>query len=389
MRAGETDSSPFPQADGKPHGRLHVALLTNVISPYRLPVYNRLADAFDLTVLMSGKESNRPGWDDEIRPKARFPYRRAFGWTLRVPKGKSAEGVFDYRYIHINPWLWIDLARLRAQAVITNELGFRTLSALFYGLVFRKPVWVWHGGTHHTERNLSFGQRLVRACMMPFIKHWIAYGEAAADYLVSKGVKRERIVQIQNCVDDTAFSPDGPRAFDLSPKPVLLHVGQYIGRKGIDELLESAGRIAKNAPPFTLLFIGRGPEEDRLKQKAQFLGLAHVEFVPPKPSTEMAKVYRSADALVFPTKEDIWGLVVNEAILCGLPVLSSVWGGVTQELVPEENRFDPNDPEAFDRMLTKAAEGKLAASDRGAMLSPDEVSNRIIDDVKRTCRVKP
>jgi glycosyltransferase involved in cell wall biosynthesis len=198
-------------------------------------------------------------------------------------------------------------------------------------------------------------------------------------------VRIKSIVQIQNCVDSTQFGESVTPAFDYRPKPVLLHVGQYIGRKGLDELLESAARLRARGLEFTLVLIGRGPEEARLKERAASLGLRNVHFLPPRPSTEMPSVYRSADALIFPTKEDIWGLVVNEAILCGVPVLSSTHGGATQEIAPRENWFDPNDPEAFDVGMARAIEGKLKHANPRSLLTPGQVAERIFDDVARIC----
>lgn len=368
-----------------PQRRLRLDLLVNVISPYRIPVYNCLAESSDFRVLYSGAESNRAGWEDELRRRARFEFKKAAGWMVRIRKGKSDQGVFDYRHIHFNPGFFFDLWRRGPDAVISNELGARTLVALLYGFIRRRPVWVWWGGTLHSERAPTRGQRIVRRLLIPRIKHWISYGEAATEYLLSKGVPRGSIVQIQNCVDFSSFSPEGAAALDVKPKPVLLHVGQYIGRKGIDEYLASAARVKAKGHRFSLLFIGSGPEEERLKATASSQGLDHVTFLKPRPSDQMAEVYRSADALVFPTKEDIWGLVVNEAILCGLPVLSSVYGGVTRELVPPENAFDPLDPEDFDRGLELAVTGRLKPSARGLMRTPQEVAEQIVSDVRHAC----
>ena len=77
----------------------------------------------------------------------------------------------------------------------------------------------------------------------------------------------------------------------------------------------------------------------------------------------MPAVYRSADVLVLPTLEDVWGLVANEAMLCGLTVLCSKYAGCARELFPPQNVFDPDNAEEFTRKLREAVQGQLVASD--------------------------
>ena len=61
----------------------------------------------------------------------------------------------------------------------------------------------------------------------------------------------------------------------------------------------------------------------------------------------MPATYRSADVLIFPTLEDVWGLVANEAELCGLPVLCSKYAGCAKEIFTAESIFDPMDTSDF------------------------------------------
>jgi glycosyltransferase involved in cell wall biosynthesis len=88
---------------------------------------------------------------------------------------------------------------------------------------------------------------------------------------------------------------------------------------------------------------------------------------------ELSLIYRSADAFIFPTMEDIWGLVVNEAILSGLPVLCSRYAGCAPELLDEENIFDPLSTDSWDEVLARIFDGTLAASDRTRLKTWQEV----------------
>lgn len=358
-----------------------VAVLVNILAPYRLPIYRRLGEIFDTTIYLSNEENNRDTWKnmESFLVSEGIRVKRSWGVTLSGQKGKG----YDFWFLHFNPGYLIDLCRDRPDAVITIEMGFRTLMALLYGSLFRKPVWVWWGGTLLTERSRGKIRRVLRWLIARWAKRWISYGYTSTEYLVSLGIPRERILQIQNCVDESLYTRPTQPAFNLNPKPVLLYVGQMIGRKGVRLLLEAAARLQKEGWSFTLLLVGSGPEKESLEAYARELGLDNVYFQPAQPPEKMPAIYRSADCLVFPTLEDVWGLVVNEAMWSGIPVLVSIYAGCAPEIVPPEQCFDPLNPIDFDRALRLALTGKLSPPDTSRLKTCRQVADMIIDDIRR------
>mgnify|MGYP001424440502 CR=1 FL=1 len=361
-----------------------VAILNNNIPPYRIPIYSRIAEQFRTIVLLSGVEDNRTTWRGMERilqeRGVSVKYSRGFTIRYRRQRGKT---VFDVHYLHINPGYLVDLFREKPDAVITTEMGFRTLVALLYGVVTRKAVWVWWGGTLHTEARRGPIRRIIRWFLAKIVKRWISYGRTSTEYLLRIGVPRDRILEIQNCVDEELFSRPVQPALKITPKPVLLYVGQMIGRKGVGLLLEAAARAQKEGYEFSLVLVGDGPEKDRFVAYAQELGLANVHFIPAQPPEKMPAIYRSAECLVFPTLEDVWGLVVNEAMWCGLPVAVSVYAGCAPEIVPPDQRFDPLNPSDFDRVLRLALSGRLDPPDTSRLKRCREVADMIISDIWR------
>jgi glycosyltransferase involved in cell wall biosynthesis len=338
-----------------------VALLTNVVAPYRLPVWEVLGESVDLLVLYAGLEPNRKGWEKYHQSTDKLKIKRSWGF-LMTHRIRSEEGLFDNRYIHFNPGFLWDLIRYRPKAVITGEMGFRTIMALIYGSLFRKPVWVNWEGTVHSEQGLSRFKRVFRTRIVKWAKRWITYGDTSTEYLLSLGVDRFRIVQIQNGVDERAFTTETDPLLNL-PKPAVLCVSQFIGRKGIDLLLEAASAVQKQGISFSLTLVGDGPLRMQLEELAKMLGLEQVHFIGSVESEKMPTVYRCSDVLVLPTLLDVWGLVVNEAILSDLTVMGSIYAGCSQELLPKECCFDPRDPTEFAQILQKAVEGKLPKPD--------------------------
>ena len=362
--------------------KVKLALLTNMIAPYRVPVYSVLADGFDLLVLNGGKEANRDSWNDDenVLPSAKVV--RAWGWQFRYARKINGE-VFDDKFIHITPGFLWHLLRFRPDAIISAEMGFRSLVALAYGAAFRKPTWIWWGGTLHSERSLSRWKRVLRKLFVLLGDRWVTYGHTSTEYLVHLGVNRERIFQSQNAVDDKRFSTDEPPAWTITPRPVVLHVGQFVERKGIGHLLNAAADLQQQGFEFSLLLVGSGRDKEVLERRAEALGLKHVHFHPPQPPERMPSVYRSADLFVFPTLEDVWGLVANEAVLSGLPVLCSTYAGCAPELFAPESVFSPDDQAEFREKLRAAIAGKLPAPDSARLKTASQVGTELTAEVNR------
>jgi glycosyltransferase involved in cell wall biosynthesis len=354
-------------------------VLTNILAPYRLPLFERLAREFDLTVLLSGAEGNRPEWAaGEGRD---LKLKVSWGITLSWRRRRNGAAL-DRTYLHINPGILADLIRAKPDAVISDEMGFRSLMAVLYGKIFDKPVWVWWGGTLHTERNIGAGRRLLRRFFVRQVQGWFSYGKSSTEYLRALGVESNAVAELQNCVPERMYSAPTAPALCLEPRPVVLYVGQFIRRKGLELLLEVASRVQSEGLTFSLLLVGGGPEQEAIEQLARDLGLRHVHFHPGVPPERLPGIYRSGDLLVFPTLEDVWGLVVNEALWSGLPALVSIYAGCAAELLPPESLFDPLDRDDFARQFRRALAGELPPPDLRRLRRAAEVGDRIVRELK-------
>jgi glycosyltransferase involved in cell wall biosynthesis len=362
--------------------KIKLALLTNMIAPYRIPLYSILADQFDLLVLHGGTEANRESWGnvEGALPKARIV--RAWGWQIRDKKKIKPE-VFDEKFIHITPGFGWHLLRFRPDAIISIEMGFRSAIALAYGTAFRKPVWIWWEGTLHSERNIGSVRKALRRAFTFWAHRWITCGQTSTEYLLHLGVKRERILQSQNTGDDERLKAIVKPAWVIQPRPVVLYVGRLIEFKGVKSLLDAAAILQQNGCEFSLLLVGDGHEKQALEQRAKTLGLRNVHFRPPQLPERMASVYRSADVVVFPTFEDVWGFVASEASLSGIPVLCSKYAGCAPELFTPENIFCPEDLNEFSEKLGAAVSGRLSKADPGRLKTTKQVGRELIEELTR------
>jgi glycosyltransferase involved in cell wall biosynthesis len=193
---------------------------------------------------------------------------------------------------------------------------------------------------------------------------FVTYGLESASYLAALGVPTERVIRAQNFVDEAPFGAAGPAADLGLARPILLCVGQLVPRKGLSELLDALARASSRGLRPSLAVAGDGPLRGELEARARAASLT-VRFLGWQREEQIAAALRGADCLVFPTLEDVWGLVVNEALLAGTPVIASRHAGCAVELVPLAQRFDPRDPTDFDRVISMACSGALVADATG------------------------
>ena len=144
----------------------------------------------------------------------------------------------------------------------------RTVVALAYGALFRRPVWVWWGGTLHTERNIGLGRKILRRIISRWARNWISYGRSSTDYLVSLGhTTRRTFLNSRTRLNEERFSESTEQEFEIRPRPVLLHVGQLVARKGVDLLLQAVAGLQMEGLEFSLLLVGSGLDERLFKTK--------------------------------------------------------------------------------------------------------------------------
>jgi glycosyltransferase involved in cell wall biosynthesis len=122
---------------------------------------------------------------------------------------------------------------------------------------------------------------------------------------------------------------------------------------------------------------------------ARGLDLKNVHFYPELAPERMPAVYRSGDVLVVPTIEDVWGLVVNEAILSGVPVLCSKYAGCAGELLPPENVFDPHNQEEFKQKLRTALAGRIAKPEPWRLRTTPQLASDLIQALESSVRGSP
>ncbi|OBS51668.1 hypothetical protein A8B73_14665 [Methylosinus sp. 3S-1] len=180
---------------------------------------------------------------------------------------------------------------------------------------------------------------------------FLAIGSANRDFYLAMGAPAEKIALVPYAIDNDRFLRDAR----LSPqarvaarsrygfregRPVVLYVSKLQRRKHPDDLLRAAGMLAAEGLDFDLAIAGSGEMEGDLRKMAGALGLANVVFPGFVNQSEMPTLLGAADIFALPAEAEPWGLVVNEAMCAGLPIVVSRELGCAPDLLREgENGF--------------------------------------------------
>jgi glycosyltransferase involved in cell wall biosynthesis len=120
------------------------------------------------------------------------------------------------------------------------------------------------------------------------------------------------------------------------PARYFLFVGRLVREKGIFDLLDAYGALSSELrAAIGLVFVGEGNGRPELERRAAEIVPGTVHFAGFVHREQLPSYYALSEALVFPTHSDTWGLVVNEAMACSLPVISSGAAGCAADLVED------------------------------------------------------
>lgn len=214
-------------------------------------------------------------------------------------------------------------------------------------------------------------------------RHNVSPAGARRVIAVSAGIKREivatyrtppeRIHVVANGVDLATFDPARRAArrarvrqrWRLGDAPVLLFVGYEYVRKGLRFVLDAMTRMRRGDA--RLVVIGKPPTPHARRLLARYRLGPRVLFTGPVPDVEA--YYAAADAFVFPTLYEAFGLVIAEAMATGLPVLTTRVAGAAEWMTDGEDGFlfgSPPDPAAMARVLDRLCEDQALARRIGA-----------------------
>ena len=316
-----------------------VLFLTNFASPYRVHFFDELGKYQDVTVLYSDRV-------EDITHRDRSWFEEGKGGFHPVQLTKTF-GIKDENLcLDVLPWLKKDWDVI----VIGGYSSPTAILAMLYLRMRKIPFYMEvDGGLVRQERKIKY---LIKRFLVRLAPKWLSTGRFTTKYLVHYGAEAASVTHypFSSLYEENILSAIVTREeklelrkeLDLPEEKVVLAIGQFIHRKGFDVLLRSAVSLEKNVG----IYIVGGEATEAYKKMKDDLGLSNVHFLGFQKKDVLAKFYKAADLFVLPTREDIWGLVINEAMAYGLPVITTdrcvaglelVEDGVNGYIVPVED----------------------------------------------------
>ena len=346
-----------------------ILFLTNYASPYRVRFFDELGKSAQVTVLYSDRRGTLSHRDEKWFEEGQGGFQ---GIQLSGAIGKGRRTLC----FSVLRWLKRDydaiiVAGYSSPTAILAMLWMRLLGIPFYMEIDGGLIRESRGARYQLKRflvRLPSGWLTTGKYPTHFLTHYGADPNRVVEYPFSSFFERDILPDIPTSEEKKNLRKD----LGIPEDRMILAVGQFIYRKGFDVLLHAATKL----PSDVGIYIVGGEADERYTKLRQELELEKkVHFWGFRTREQLAQLYRAADVFCLPTREDIWGLVVNEAMAFGLPVVTTdqcvagmelVEEGVNGCLVPIEdadalsdglNRVLSSDMEAMGRESLRKIQG--------------------------------
>jgi glycosyltransferase involved in cell wall biosynthesis len=311
-----------------------LTFLTVLASPYQQQLFAALdaSENFEIRVLYYTKGAPDRDWEE--RPLG--PFEEVLPGVTLSWLGASA---------HLNPRIISALSRDPADLFVISDYSAPSAQLAMRYLNRTGRPWIFWGELPGI-RNRWWAGRVLRGLLQrPFTKGATAIAaigaQATEAYRELTGA-RTAIFNIPYYCDLAPYrSATAHRRTPSGSDPIrILFSGQLIRRKGVDILVNAFLRIADQLPDARLLLLGDGPERRHLAATIPPDRREHIEFLGFLQPADIPRVFAEADVFVLPSRHDGWGVVVNEALGAGLPIIASERTGAAHDLiVPGVNGF--------------------------------------------------
>lgn len=294
---------------------LKILYLTNLPTPYRVNFFNELGKNCDLTVLFEQRYANNR--DKSWLNNSAVSYREVDLPGINIGND-TAMCVSIIKYLRDNTY---DLIIIGGYATPTGMIAIEYLKMNKIKFALNTD-----GGIIKNDSKMKF---FTKKHFIGAASYWLSTSSNTDKYLEQYGAKKNRIYRypfssLKN--EDILQDPITSRQkeiirekLNIKENKVIISVGQFIYRKGFDLLIEASKYLDKDTG---IYIIGGIPTEEFISNKEEY-GLTNVHYIGYKNKEELTEYYKAADLFVLPTREDIWGLVINEAMGNGLPIITT------------------------------------------------------------------
>ena len=284
-------------------------------SPYQRQLFSAIQAAGRLDIQVRYLTQSAPDRNWASEPLS--PYEKLLsGATLRW-LGPSA---------HWNPEIIDVLKSELYELFVLSDYSAPTTQFAMRWLTWHKKKWVFWGEIPGYLNRGRLGSALRRQLQQPIAKGAIAIA-AMGSHAVEAYRHRFTSIPVFNIpyfCDLAPFKNAALKRYKCEKATIdILYSGQLIRRKGVDVLIHAFIRICEEIPNVRLQLLGAGPCVNYLMRMIPFQFRDRVNFLGFEQPDSVPKLFASADIFVLPSRHDGWGVVVNEALGAGLPIIVS------------------------------------------------------------------
>lgn len=310
---------------------MKVLFIMNVPTPYRVDFFSELGKFCDLTVIFERQIANDR--NEEWMPNEYLNFKAIF-LKYSIKTGiETAISIDVTKYIHNS----YDIIVIGGYGMATGAL------AIEIARIKRVPfILNADGGLMHAESRLKkcFKRHLISAASA-----WIASGDKARELFMNYGANSEKIYTYQYATffEKEIISSIIPatdkkalrKSLGLDHNRLILGVGRFVECKNFETLIRAFASLQRT--DIGLVLIGGGPLNNSYKKLIKMFDIKNIHLIPFNKKNDLIKYYDAADLFCLPTKGDVWGLVINEAMSRGLPVITTDKCVAGLELVNDNN----------------------------------------------------
>lgn len=360
---------------------MKVLFFSNIPVPYRMDFFNELGKYCKLTVLMetNAAKNLNAHW---------LKSYKVINYTLIfLPKiGKTSSNRINYGYHKIIKKGDYDII------IVGSYYSLSAMIFIEYLKLHRIPfILNSDGGFIKSDSWIKYK---IKKHFISSADAYLSTGKLTTQYLLHYGAKKKIYVYPFTSMRKSEICKSRLISYNrlniktqnnIHEKHIILFVGQFIYRKGIDILIKALNNIDLNKNDIGVYIIG-GEQKEEYENIINKKNIKRVHFVPFKTKQKLAIFYQIADLFVLPTREDIWGLVINEAMSYGLPIITTDKCIAGTELVTNyENGIivPSNSPQNLENAMNYILNNENIMHDMGNN-SLSKIKNYTIENMAKT-----
>ena len=287
--------------------------LTNIPAPYREGVHELVSDSLDsdyVVIYCAKLEPNRQ-WE--------FQY----GHYKKIFLSDKSKG-----YIHNNFSIWPVLNKLKPGIIIATGFNPTMLYSFIWAVLHGAKFIPFTDGTLQSEKGLSFVHRLVRKIVFSYSKAFIGASNGSAQMYEQYKIPKNKIFKSCLAVNNSFFGNDKL----IKKEYTLMFSGRLSDVKMPLFFVEIAKKVKEITGNCKVLVLGSGEMGGEMETTLNLYGIPYEMpgFIDQK---QLPWFYSKSKLFLFPTRTDAWGIVANEAMAAGVPVITCKNAGVEKDLV--------------------------------------------------------